>query len=47
MAQPVSVCHQWSMTGTLEIGLGPLEGVRIGAFAGQKENLEIGQIVIS
>jgi hypothetical protein len=45
MAHPVSVCHQWSMTGTPKIGLSPLEGVGIGALAGQEKGLEVGQVV--
>ncbi len=37
IAQPVSVCHQWSITGTLEQSLGPVQGVRIAALAGEEQ----------
>jgi hypothetical protein len=36
IAQPVSVCHQWSMTG-LPSSLGPVQGVRIAALAGEEQ----------
>ena len=40
MHQPVSVCHQWSITGTFSMLLGPLDGRRIGALAGEEQRAE-------
>ena len=45
IGQPVSVCHQWSMTGTLQLLLGPGDGRRIGALAGEEQGAEPREIV--
>ena len=45
MHQPVSVCHQWSITGTFSIFLRPLDGRRVGALAGEEQRAEFRQVV--
>ena len=45
MDQPVSVCHQWSMTGTRSFSPRPVEGVGVGALTGEEEGPEGGEVV--
>ena len=40
MAQPVSVCHQWSMTGTPRLSSAQCRGVGVGALASQEQGLK-------
>ena len=47
IAQPVSVCHQWSITGTLEHAARPTRPCRrIGALAGEEQRAEFRQVVL-
>jgi hypothetical protein len=39
IAQPVSVCHQWSITGTLRMRSAQIQGVRVAALAGEEQAL--------
>jgi hypothetical protein len=47
IAQPVSVCHQWSMTGTPSLFLRPDDRVRIGPLAGEEQRAQARHIVIA
>jgi hypothetical protein len=47
MAQPVSVCHQWSITGHAELLLRPFDGVGVGAFAREEERFQRRQVVVA
>ena len=45
IAQPVSVCHQWSITGTFSVRLRPGDGVGVGALAGEEQVAQRAQVV--
>jgi hypothetical protein len=40
MVQPVSVCHQWSITGTPKLGCRPFDGVGVGALAREEQRAQ-------
>ena len=46
MAHPVSVCHQWSMTGTSKCFSAHFDRVGVGALPGKKQGLQARQIVV-
>ena len=46
IAQPVSVCHQWSITGTSGLSLRPDDGVGIGPLAGEEQVAQRREVVV-
>ena len=45
IGQPVSVCHQWSITGRCELLLRPAQRVGIAALAGEEQRAKARQVV--
>ena len=45
IAQPVSVCHQWSITGTPSFCSAQLERLGVAALAREEQRAEAGQVV--
>ena len=46
IAQPVSVCHQWSTTGLVEHLLRPCTRVGVGALAGEEQGVQRADVVL-
>ena len=46
IGQPVSVCHQWSITGSCSISLRPVQRLGIAALAGEEQRPQAGDVVV-